>query len=269
MPSPVPPRPASPPAAPARVWRHEELSELLAGLTRCLAMTLDAKDTYTYGHSERVARIAVELGRELGLGEDELADLFLAGLLHDVGKIGIKDTVLHKGGPLTGEEQEYLRQHVMIGYWIVSEVKQLHRVLPGVFYHHERWDGRGYPDGLAGEAIPLLARVLAVADAYDAMSHPRSYRAALAPDRVGRILTEGAGRQWDARVVDALFRCRHRLAAIDVDDAGESLRRAVVGTLRTDSASQPAPHDPRRPPALASGAPSALTESRRSRGPAT
>ena len=137
--------------------RYQDLKDLLVGLTRSLTTALDAKDTYTYGHSERVARIAVELGRELGLEGDELGDLYLAGLLHDVGKIGIKDTVLHKPGPLTPEEQEHIQQHVTIGYWILAELKQIRNLLPGVLYHHERYDGTGYPDGLVGENIPRLA----------------------------------------------------------------------------------------------------------------
>src|SRR5262249_18047695 len=149
--------------------------DLLVGLARSLTTAIDAKDNYTYGHSERVARTAVELGRELGLGRDDLGDIYLAGLLHDVGKIGIRDTVLHKPGPLTPEEREHIQQHVTIGYSILADLRQIHNILPGVLYHHERYDGTGYPDGLAGENIPLLARILAVADGYDAMSHPRPY----------------------------------------------------------------------------------------------
>src|SRR5262249_1668079 len=151
--------------------------DLLVGLTRSLTAALDAKDAYTHGHSERVARIAVELGREMGLEEDELGNVYLAGLLHDIGKIGVNDTVLNKAGPLTPEEEEHVKKHVTIGYAILRDLHQLKDLLPGVLHHHERYDGQGYPHGLAGDAIPLLARLLAVADSFDAMSTTRSYRA--------------------------------------------------------------------------------------------
>jgi HD-GYP domain-containing protein (c-di-GMP phosphodiesterase class II) len=215
--------------------RHQDLKDLLVGLTRSLTTAIDAKDAYTYGHSERVARTAVELGGELGLGPDELGDIYLAGLLHDVGKIGIRDTVLHKPGALTPEEREHIQQHVLIGYSILADLRQIRNLLPGVLYHHERYDGRGYPDGLAGEEIPLLARILAVADAYDAMSHPRPYRDSMPYRRVEEVLSEGAGSQWDQKVVDAFFRCRQRIHAIRQRGVGDSLRRAIDGALRTPS----------------------------------
>lgn len=211
--------------------RYQELKNLLVGLTRSLTSALDTKDSYTYGHSERVARIAVELGRELGLGEDELGDIYLAGLLHDVGKIGIRDAVLGKTEPLTPEEFEHIKQHVTMGYAILADLGQIRNLLPGVLYHHERYDGTGYPDGLAGDAIPLLARILAVADAYDAMSTTRPYRQAVPCRRVEEILLEGAGRQWDQRIVGAFMRCRHKIHAIRQRGVGESLRHALEGAL--------------------------------------
>lgn len=212
--------------------RYQELKNLLVGLTRSLTSALDTKDSYTYGHSERVARIAVELGRELGLSDDELGDIYLAGLLHDVGKIGIRDSVLGKTEPLTPEEFEHIKQHVTMGYAILADLGQIRNLLPGVLYHHERFDGTGYPDGLAGEAIPLLARVLSVADAYDAMSTTRPYREAMPCRRVEEILQDGAGKQWDRRVVEAFLRCRHKIHAIRQRGVGESLRHAIEGALR-------------------------------------
>jgi HD-GYP domain-containing protein (c-di-GMP phosphodiesterase class II) len=217
--------------------RYQELKDLLVGLTRSLTAALDAKDPYTYGHSERVGRIAVELGRELGLSEDELGDIYLAGLLHDVGKIGVRDTVLSKPGNLTPEEFEHIKQHVTIGYTILSGLRQIRNLLPGVLYHHERFDGKGYPDGLAGEAIPMMARILAVADAYDAMSTNRPYRDAMAYRRVEEIIAEGAGKQWDARIVEAFARCRHKVHAIRQRGVGDSLRLAIDGALRSVTAS--------------------------------
>jgi HD-GYP domain-containing protein (c-di-GMP phosphodiesterase class II) len=217
--------------------RYQDLKELLVGLTRSLTAALDAKDSYTYGHSERVARIAVELGRELGLGPDDLSDIYLAGLLHDVGKIGIKDAVLTKPGPLTREEFEHIKQHVTIGYTILADLTAIRNLLPGVLWHHERWDGKGYPDGLAGDSIPLLARILAVADSYDAMSTARPYREAMPCRRVEEILQQGAGAQWDARIIEAFLRCRQKIHAIRQRGVGESLCAAIDGALRSQDAS--------------------------------
>jgi HD-GYP domain-containing protein (c-di-GMP phosphodiesterase class II) len=217
--------------------RYQDLKNLLVGLTRSLTSALDAKDTYTYGHSERVARIAVELGRELGLGGDELGDLYLAGLLHDIGKIGISDVVLDKPDGLTPEEAAHIRQHVTIGYSILSDLRQIRNVLPGVLYHHERYDGTGYPDGLAGEAIPLVARILAVADSFDAMSTTRPYRQAIPCQQVEETLMGGAGKQWDPRIIEAFMRCRLKIHAIRQRGVGESLRHAVDGVLRQDGSS--------------------------------
>jgi HD-GYP domain-containing protein (c-di-GMP phosphodiesterase class II) len=218
--------------------RYQDLKELLVGLTRSLTAALDAKDSYTFGHSERVARVAVELGRELDMSADDLSDIYLAGLLHDVGKIGIRDSVLTKPGPLTREELDHIKQHVTIGYNILADLHPIRNLLPGVLWHHERWDGQGYPHGLAGEAIPLLARVLAVADAFDAMSTPRPYREAMPPHRVAEILASGAGTQWDARVIEAFQRCRQKVLAIHQRGVGESLCAAIDGALRSDTPSQ-------------------------------
>ncbi len=214
--------------------RYQDLKELLVGLTRSLTSALDAKDSYTYGHSERVARIAVELGRELGMQGDELSDIYLAGLLHDVGKIGVRDAVLSKTEPLTPQEFEHIKQHVTIGYAILADLRPIRNLLPGVLYHHERIDGKGYPDGLAGDAIPLLARILAVADAYDAMSTTRPYRQAMPCPKVEQILMEGAGKQWDKRVIEAFARCRHKIHTIRQRGVGESLQQALDGALRID-----------------------------------
>jgi hypothetical protein len=215
--------------------RYQDLKDLLVGLTRSLTTALDAKDSYTFGHSERVARIAVELGREMGLSGDELGDIYLAGLLHDVGKIGIRDTVLLKPDVLTPEEREHIKQHVTIGYSILADLRQIRNLLPGVLYHHERWDGTGYPDGLAGENIPLLARILAVADAYDAMSNARPYRDAIPCRKVEEILVKGMSTQWDKQVVQAFMRCRQTVHTIRQRGVGDSLRLAIEGTLRSRS----------------------------------
>ena len=164
--------------------------------------------------------------------EDELSDIYLAGLLHDIGKIGIRDDVLTKRGPLTDEEFKHIQQHVVIGHRILADLHAIAHLLPGVLYHHERYDGAGYPEGLKGDGIPLLARILAVADSFDAMNTSRPYRTAMPPERVDQILREGAGTQWDPLVIDAYVRCRERLAAIRQRGLGESLRDALDGALR-------------------------------------
>ena len=218
--------------------RNKDLKALLVGLTQSLANALDVKDAYTFGHSERVARIAVELGKELGLRGEELGQVYLAGLLHDVGKIGVKDTILQKRGSLTPEEQAQVRQHVMFGYSILAELRPIRNLLPGVLHHHERVDGTGYPAGLAHDQIPLLARILAVADAYDAMSHQRPYRESLPYHRVEAILIAGAGSQWDKEIVDAFLRCRQRIEAVSQRPIKSALRKAVESSL-ADSNNSP------------------------------
>ncbi len=212
--------------------RYHFLEELLVGLTRALTSAIDAKDSYTYGHSERVARAAVELGRELGLQENEQSDIYLVGLLHDIGKIGIRDDVLTKRGPLTAEEYLQVQQHPVIGHRILAGLHPIAHLLPGVLYHHERYDGGGYPEGLKGNAIPLLARIMAVADSFDAMNTSRPYRTALPPQRIDEILSQGAGVQWDPLVINAYRRCRDRLIAIRQRGLGESLNDALTGAMR-------------------------------------
>ena len=141
---------------------------------------------------------------------------------------------MRKPGKLTPEEQDHIRQHVTIGYSILADLRQIRNLLPGVLYHHERYDGAGYPDGLAGENIPLLARILAVADAYDAMTTVRPYRESMPWRTVEQILTDGAGTQWDRRVVEAFHRCRQKIHTIRQRGVGESLRQAIEGALRNE-----------------------------------
>ncbi|WP_435008334.1 HD-GYP domain-containing protein [Tundrisphaera lichenicola] len=210
---------------------YGELKELLFGVIRALTAAIDAKDPYTSGHSERVARIAVRLGEQLGLSMNQRGDLYLMGLLHDVGKIGIGDGVLKKCGPLTPEEYREIQSHVEIGVRILEDLKKLSHLLPGVAHHHEHFDGSGYPAGLAGEAIPLAARILAAADGFDAMSSTRPYRRRLTPLAIDEILRKGSGVQWDPRVIDALFACRGDIEAIRQKGLGESLQRAVNDTV--------------------------------------
>jgi HD-GYP domain-containing protein (c-di-GMP phosphodiesterase class II) len=211
---------------------YEKLKESLFGLVRCLTAAIDAKDPYTWGHSERVARMAVRLARQMELAPSVQSDLYLAGLLHDVGKIGVRDDVLRKPGPLTPEEQIHVQEHPVIGDRLVCHIKPLQHLRWGVRNHHERWDGRGYPDGLAGDDIPLQARILAVADSCDAMMHTRPYRASLPTDCVEATLRDGAGSQWDPHVIAAFQVCRQDLYSICQRGLGDSVFVAVERALK-------------------------------------
>jgi len=184
---------------------YQQQSELFESSVRALTSAIDAKDGYTSGHSDRVAQISVALAKHLDLEKEALETLYLGGLLHDIGKIGIEDDILNKPGKLTGEEFEHVKQHPQLGYDILRGVRQLEKVLPLVLHHHEAWNGTGYPLGLKGPETPQLARIMAVADAYDAMSSDRPYRKGMPSKKVNAILREGAGSQWDAEVIDAFF----------------------------------------------------------------
>ncbi len=166
-----------------------------------LVFAVDTKDHYTRRHSQDVARYAVFLGQQVGLDADKLRTLHIAGLLHDIGKIGIPDQVLRKPGRLTRDETEVVKQHVALGDLIVRELPDIAVVRAGIRNHHERWDGRGYLAGLAGKDIPLVARILAVADAFSAMTTTRPYRKALDVREAVTRLGDAAGTQLDERLV--------------------------------------------------------------------
>jgi HD-GYP domain-containing protein (c-di-GMP phosphodiesterase class II) len=190
------------------------LKETFFGLIRCLAPLIDARDPFSHGHSERVARLAVRLGRQMGLADRVLSDLYLAGLLHDVGNIGVREEVLCKPGKLTEAEMLHIQEHTVIGDRILATVGPLASLRAGVRSHHERHDGRGYPDRLAGKDIPLPARVLAVVDACDALMAARAYRPARAAGEVDAILSGGAGSQWDPEIIGHFMTCRHELYSL-------------------------------------------------------
>jgi len=196
---------------------YRQQSELLAGIVRALTSAIDAKDPYTCGHSDRVARVAVRLAEELGCDAETLDTIYLSGLLHDIGKIGIDDSVLRKPGKLTDEEYAHIKRHPEVGHRILHDLGKLGDVLPVVLHHHESWDGGGYPEELRSEHIPLAARIVAVADAFDAMGSDRPYRNGMGDEKIDQIFREGAGRQWDPAVVDALFRARDDIRKIALD----------------------------------------------------
>lgn len=179
-----------------------ESHQLVLGALHAMSSAIDARDPYTQGHSERVAKLGYEIAKILGISESACQEIYLAGLLHDLGKIGIPDHILHKAGPLTEEEFAVIKQHPEIGHRIIERLGKLHFVLPGVLYHHERWDGKGYPHGLKQESIPLMARILAVADSFDAMTSSRPYRGAMPIEKAAKVIRDGAGQQWDTAIVD-------------------------------------------------------------------
>lgn len=197
---------------------YREQSDFFESVIRALSSSIDAKDPYTCGHSDRVARISVCLARHLECSAEELNTIYLSGLLHDIGKIGIDDNVLRKPGKLTPEEYEHIKTHPELGYRILAGVKQLDKVLPVVLHHHEAWDGSGYPAGLKGEECPRLARIVAVADSIDAMGSDRPYRKGMPAEKLDSILSAGAGRQWDAEVIDAFFATREEVRKISATD---------------------------------------------------
>jgi putative nucleotidyltransferase with HDIG domain len=181
---------------------------------RSLASAIDAKDPSTRGHSQRVAELAVAIGRELLLGDADLKVLAYGGLLHDVGKIGIPEAILHKSDALAPDEMAQMREHPAIGAEILLGVEFLRAASLAVRGHHERWDGEGYPDRLAGEAIPLVARIVNVADTFDACTSTRPYQTPMTPEEALAVAERSRGAQMDPRIVDALVRVvRARTAA--------------------------------------------------------
>ncbi len=191
-----------------------EQEHLLINTVRSLVTALDAKDAYTRGHSERVALFSKRIAETLGYDASSAERLYLSGLLHDVGKIGVSDATLRKPDKLTDEEFAEIKRHPDEGWSILRDLEQMRYVLPGVLHHHERVDGLGYPDNLVAERIPLDARIMAVADAYDAMTSDRAYRAGMPHDTAIKILREGAGTQWDAQCVDAFLSVIEDIIAI-------------------------------------------------------
>jgi len=167
-----------------------------------LAAAVEAKDALTEKHTQRVAESARHLGARLGLPEVALDALYRGGMIHDIGKIGIPDAILLKPGPLNADETAVMRSHVLIGENIVRPLRSASTLLPIIRHHHERFDGRGYPDGLHAREIPRLARIVSVCDAFDALSNDRPYRPRLPVDQAVALLVDGAGHQWDPEVVD-------------------------------------------------------------------
>ena len=183
--------------------RFAEQQALFIGTIRSLSAAIDAKDPYTRGHSDRVAFLSGAISLAMGLGDEAAERARIGGLVHDIGKIGVPEAILCKPGRLSDDEFMAIKRHPEIGHNILRDIDPLQDVLPGVLYHHERWDGRGYPHQIAGDKIPLIARIIGLADTFDAMSSTRSYRPALPREHVLREIERGAGSQFDPRIVDA------------------------------------------------------------------
>jgi len=188
----------------------KDIKELFLGTVRSLASAVDAKDPYTLGHSQRVTRSALAIAEELNLPPEDLEDIQLAGLLHDVGKIGIPDHILLKPGRLNDSEWAEVKKHPTRGEDILRPIKQMNRVATWIRHEHERWDGSGYPDGLRGQDIPLCSRIIAVADAFDALTSDRSYRDAVSAESAIRQLKAAASTDYDPLVIEAFLRAYER-----------------------------------------------------------
>jgi len=184
---------------------YTKMRKMYLETIRALAAAIDAKDPYTKGHSERVTQTSIALARELKLPEREIDNIEYAALLHDIGKIGIDERILGKNDGLTGKEFERIKEHTIMGAKIMEPVEFLKDSYKTVYHHHERYDGDGYPDGLKGEDIPLSARIITVADAYDAMGSDRPYRKKLSNDKILNELKDQSGKQFDPEVVKALI----------------------------------------------------------------
>ncbi len=183
-----------------------ENRELFINSIRMIATAIDAKDPYTRGHSERVCAYSLSIGKALGLSSTELEEIRIAAMLHDVGKIGIDDRVLRKPTALNEDEFSLIKSHPFKGAQIMEPVPQLKKIIPGIKYHHENWAGGGYPDGLKGEDIPLVARIIAVADTFDAMTTERPYQKAMSPKYAAEKIRSLVGKRFDPKIVDAFLK---------------------------------------------------------------
>lgn len=205
-----------------------ENQELFLSAIRALAAAIDAKDPYTRGHSERVARYSTAIAREMGLAPDQVRKTRLSALLHDVGKIGVDDRIIRKPTALTDDEFEMMKAHPSKGAAIMETIPQLADIIPGMKWHHEKWEGGGYPDGLKGEQIPLQARIVAVADAFDAMTTTRPYQKAMEVSYVLERLREMSHKRFDAAVVEALCRSHERGELVPGEAPGLASKAAAA-----------------------------------------
>ena len=191
------------------VEQHEKLEKISIQIMQTLSGAIDAKDAYTNGHSTRVAEYSREIARRAGFPEAMQKEIYMIALLHDVGKIGVSDAIIKKPGKLTDEEYAIIKTHSVMGENILKNIPEFPKLLIGARWHHERYDGRGYPDGIAGENIPVEARIIAVADTYDAMTSRRSYRADMPQDAVRSEIEKGRGTQFDPEFAEIMLTMIH------------------------------------------------------------
>ena len=184
---------------------YTKMRKVYLDTIRALAAAIDAKDPYTKGHSERVAETSVALAQELNLSDKDIENIEYTALLHDIGKIGIADSILGKNSSLTNKEFDKIKEHTVMGAKIIEPVDFLKNSYKAIYHHHEKYNGKGYPDGIKSEDIPILARIIAVADAYDAMGSDRPYRKKLNKDKILKELKDQSGKQFDPKVVKALI----------------------------------------------------------------
>ena len=184
---------------------YQKIQDSYFEIVKALAQAIEAKDPYTHGHSERVMEYAVQIAQKLGLPEEEIESLRYAAILHDIGKIGVRGIVLNNPNGLTDEEYDEIKKHPLVGESIIEPIELLQPIRPLIRHHHEWYNGKGYPDGLSGENIPLGARILVVADAYDAMKFDRPYRKALTEETVARELRQGSGTQFEPKIVEVFL----------------------------------------------------------------
>jgi putative two-component system response regulator len=207
-----------------RLKRYTDDLESAESVILSLAMTIEIRDPYTEGHCQRIANYAAALGERLGLPDQDLEALYRGGFLHDLGKIGIPDTILLKPGPLTPAEFEVVKQHPVIGSRLCEGLRTLRRALPIIRSHHERLDGSGYPDGLAGDAVPLLAQILSIVDIYDALTTPRPYKPALSRQEAQDALIDEARKKWRSLELVQEFLALSQLGHATCDDTDWLLR---------------------------------------------
>lgn len=181
------------------------LEEYNHGIIKSMVAALEAKDLYTSGHSSRVADMAYKLGKVLGIPEEELKFIHIAGDLHDIGKIGVPDNVLNKPGKLEDDEWELMKKHCDIGYDILSKADDFKEISQIILYHHERWDGSGYPKGLKEEEIPLPSRILAVCDSIDAMKSDRIYRKSISDELCRQEISKNQGIMYDSKIAECMI----------------------------------------------------------------
>jgi len=199
-----------------------ELQELFLESAQALAEAIEKRDPYTGGHIWRVVNYSLAIAKYLNLSKEDLFYLKLAAILHDIGKIGVDDNILRKPAPLDFNEFEIMKKHPIMGAEIIKPIKQLENILPGILYHQERYDGKGYPFKLKGDEIPLIAKIISVADTFDAMCSSRPYRSALTPEEGKREIARCSGTQFDPEVVKAFIKAFNKGEIVSVMNLSQS-----------------------------------------------